>query len=82
MSVDTLDVRGLLCPLPVIRTQDRVKDLRPGAHLQVLCTDPGAVIDIPVWCRLNGHKVLGTQEAAPMISILIEVGEETTSIAL
>ena len=45
MSENTLDVRGLLCPLPVIRTQDRVKDLHPGTRLEILCTDPGAVID-------------------------------------
>ncbi len=76
MSEMTLDVRGLLCPLPVIRTQDRVKDLCPGTRLQILCTDPGAVIDIPVWCRLNGHRVLETLEQAPLISILVEVGEE------
>lgn len=76
MSQHTLDVRGLLCPLPVIRTQDRVKDLNPGSRLRILCTDPGAVIDIPVWCRLNGHKVLETQEQAPLIEIWIEVGEE------
>ncbi len=76
MSENTLDVRGLLCPLPVIRTQDRVKDLHPGTRLEILCTDPGAVIDIPVWCRLNGHKVLETLEQAPLIKIWIEVGEE------
>lgn len=76
MSEHTLDVRGLLCPMPVIRTQNRVKELAPGARLQILCTDPGAVIDIPVWCRINGHKVLETDEQQKLISILIEVGAE------
>lgn len=76
MSEDTLDVRGLLCPLPVIRTQDRVKGMDPGGRLRILCTDPGAVIDIPVWCRLNGHRVVETREQAPLITICIEIGGE------
>lgn len=50
-----LDALGLLCPLPVIRTQDRVRDLAPGTMLEVLATDPGAVHDIRAWCRVHGH---------------------------
>lgn len=76
----TLDARGLLCPLPVIRTQDRIRGLAPGTRLQVLCTDPGAVIDIPVWCRLNGHTVIETDEQARLITIVIEVGEEQKAV--
>lgn len=55
-----LDCRGLLCPLPVIRVQDRVADLAPGTRLEAICTDPGALRDIPVWCRINGHTLLET----------------------
>jgi len=56
----TLDCRGLLCPLPVIRVQDRVADLAPGTCLQAICTDPSALRDIPAWCRINGHAILET----------------------
>lgn len=72
----TLDVRGMLCPLPVIHTQNRVSQLKPGERLAIVCTDPGAIIDIPVWCRVNGHKVLETDEQTSEINILIEVGEQ------
>lgn len=51
----TLDALGLLCPLPVIRTQDTVRTLGPGTLLEVLATDPGAVHDIGAWCRVHGH---------------------------
>ena len=61
MSEHTLDVRGQLCPIPVIRTQNQAKKLAPGDKLAVLCTDPGVVNDIPAWCRINGHKVLGIE---------------------
>jgi tRNA 2-thiouridine synthesizing protein A len=57
-----LDALGLLCPLPVIRTQDRVRSLASGTLLEVLATDPGAVHDIGAWCRVHGHQFLGHRE--------------------
>lgn len=54
----TLDARNLICPMPVIRTQERVAMLDTGQILEVHCTDPGAIVDIPAWCRVHGHKVL------------------------
>ena len=56
--MDTLDARGLLCPLPVIRVQDRIKKLAAGEVLEVSATDPGTMHDIPAWCRVHGHQVL------------------------
>ncbi len=70
----TLDAKGLLCPLPVIRTQDRVKGLAPGDVLTVLCTDPGALHDIPAWCRVHGHELVATEEIAGEIQIRLRVG--------
>ena len=57
-ALESLDTRGLLCPLPVIRTQDRVRDLQPGALLEVIATDAGTMQDIPAWCRVHGHELL------------------------
>ena len=62
MARANLDARRLLCPLPVIRTQERIKSLSPGDILEVTCTDPGALHDIPAWCRLNGHRVASTAD--------------------
>lgn len=76
MSRHQLDARNLLCPLPVIRTQDRVATLASGDVLEVFCTDPGALNDIPAWCRLNGHRVLETRREGRDIVLLVEVGEE------
>ena len=75
MSQHKLDARRLLCPLPVIRTQDKVKLLQKGDVLQVTCTDPGVMQDIPAWCRINGHKVLETQSDEYEYIIILEVGE-------
>lgn len=76
MSEHELDARRLLCPLPVIRTQDAVKRLRPGDHLRVHCTDPGALHDIPTWCRINGHRVTDIVQDGRDITITLEVGAE------
>ena len=71
----TLDARRLLCPMPVIRVQEKVSTLSPGDTLQVLCTDPGARSDIPAWCRINGHRVLDISERDGEIILKLAVGE-------
>ncbi len=68
-----LNARRLLCPLPVIRTQDKIATLKTGDLLEVICTDPGVKSDIPVWCRMNGHQIQNIQEQDGEISITISV---------
>jgi tRNA 2-thiouridine synthesizing protein A len=54
-DTETLDCRGLKCPLPVLKMEKRLSQLPAGAGLIVLATDPMAKIDIPLYCRQNGH---------------------------
>ena len=61
-DVVEVDARRLLCPMPVIRLQDCVNRQPAGTRVRVTCTDPGAMNDIPAWCRINGHEVLDTRE--------------------
>ena len=77
-AVVELNARNLMCPLPVIRAQDKIKTMQAGEQLKVLCTDPGALNDIPAWCRINGHQVIETHRDDYGVSILIEVGVENT----
>ena len=77
MSRHILDARNLLCPMPVIRTQDRVKVLDDGDILEVRCTDPGALNDIPAWCRVHRHQLIETKEEADEVVIILSV--KTTS---
>jgi tRNA 2-thiouridine synthesizing protein A len=74
VSTYQLDATRLLCPMPVIRTQDKVKELQPGDVLEVTCTDPGVKNDIPAWCRINGHTVRDIREQNDTIIITVEVG--------
>ena len=75
MSLHLLDARRLLCPLPVIRTQDKVKQLQQGDELEVTSTDPGVMQDIPAWCRINGHQVLETRQQNNDYIIRLQVGD-------
>jgi tRNA 2-thiouridine synthesizing protein A len=65
-NVLTIDVRGLKCPLPVLKTAKRMVPLAAGARVIVLTTDPMAAIDIPHFCQENGHRLLakGEQDGA------------------
>lgn len=75
MSLYYLDASRLLCPLPVIRTQDKVKQLHVGDELEVTATDPGVMQDIPTWCRINHHQILATQEKDNQYIIRLQVGD-------
>ena len=75
MSKHYLDARNSLCPMPVIKTQNKVNELQPGDTLEVTCTDPGALSDIPAWCRINGHEIIDSTEENGIVVINIRVGE-------
>ena len=68
-----LNARQLLCPMPVIRTQKFVSELSDGDVLEVICSDPGALVDIPAWCRVHGHKVLDTQSSQDEFIVWLKV---------
>lgn len=74
MASYTLDARNMLCPMPVIKAQNRVAELEPGDILDVVCTDPGAMNDIPAWCRINGHEVIEAREDGDEVVVTIRVG--------
>lgn len=75
MSEALLDARRMLCPMPVIRTQQKVEQLQVGDTLAILCTDPGAVHDIPAWCRVNGHELVDIEHQDDEITIRIRICE-------
>jgi tRNA 2-thiouridine synthesizing protein A len=73
-----LDCRRLLCPMPVIRTQDHVARMQVGEELRVTCTDPGVMQDIPAWCRINGHTLLNAINEDDEYIITIRVENDGT----
>lgn len=71
-----LNARRLLCPMPVIKTQNMVKNMNHGDTVTVISTDPGSHHDLPCWCRINGHLILETKETEEEIHITLEVNKD------
>lgn len=67
-----IDVRGLKCPLPVLKTAKRMSSLAAGARVIVLTTDPMAAIDIPHFCRETGHRLIDTSRQDHVLKFEIE----------
>ena len=70
---------GLRCPLPVLKTRKALKALSAGDRLEVHCTDPLSVIDIPNLIRETGDRVEVTQPAEKLIVFLIEKTDGATA---
>lgn len=61
MSITILDLAGLKCPLPVLKTRKALQIARAGDVLEVRCTDPMALIDIPVLIGETGDRLISTE---------------------
>ena len=68
----TLDCTGLVCPLPVIKLSKAIKVAAPGAVIELLATDPGAVADLEAFQRRTGHRVLERSESNGIFRFLVQ----------
>lgn len=82
MATTKLDLAGLKCPLPALKTRKALKGLAPGDILEVHCTDPLAAIDIPNLIRETGDKVEITERNEQRIVFLIEKAAALTCVTL
>jgi tRNA 2-thiouridine synthesizing protein A len=62
LTAISYDLRGLKCPLPVLRTRRKMSSLPSGAMIRVETTDPLAGIDIPHFCNQDGHQLIETEK--------------------
>lgn len=66
-----LDVRGLNCPLPILRAKKALGDLSPGQVLKVMATDPGSVKDFAAFCRQTGHELVSSDATPAEFTFLL-----------
>ena len=66
-----LDVRGLLCPLPVLRARKRLSAMKPGEILRMVASDPAAAIDVPHYCSESGHTLLSSEQQGNLLIFVI-----------
>lgn len=74
-----LDLIGLKCPMPVLKTQKALAQMQPGQRLLVLTSDPLASIDLPHFCAQKGHRVLRVEEQEDL-SLQVEIEKGNPSV--
>ena len=68
----SMDCIGLYCPLPIIKTAERFKELKTGEVLEVVSDDKGIKQDMPAWCEATGHEYLGIEEEGGEIRVYVK----------
>lgn len=61
-SDQKIDCVGLYCPMPIVKTSQRIKKMKPGQVLEVIADDKGIKSDMPAWCEKTGNEFLGIDE--------------------
>ena len=72
----TLDARGLLCPMPVVKAGKEMRTLEPGQVLKLLATDRGSLADVPAWAEDTGNELLEWHEEEGVYVYYVRKGEE------
>ncbi len=67
----SLDLKGLSCPLPIVKTAQAMKELASGDLLEALATDPGSVADFNAWCKSTGNELVEHDEADSVFRFVI-----------
>ena len=74
MATETLDTKGLNCPMPILKAKRAMKGLGPGDTLEIEATDPGSVKDFEAFCRATGNELLETGEDSGVYHFLLRKG--------
>lgn len=67
----TLDLKGLSCPLPIVKTAQAAKELESGDLVEALATDPGSVADFNAWCKSTGNELVEQSESEGVFRFVI-----------
>lgn len=59
-TIQSLDLTGLACPLPIVKVSKAMKELEPGQVIEALTSDGGALTDFPAWARTSGNEIVQT----------------------
>ena len=66
-----VDARGLSCPMPVVKTAQAIKTLRPGELIEVIATDPGSIKDFAAWSRTTGNELIDQSSDGAVYTFVI-----------
>lgn len=81
MSETLLDVKGLSCPLPVLKANRTLRSMQPGDRLRVIATDRASVADFQAFCRETGHALIAFGEDGGVLSFVIRRRPDAPAVA-
>jgi tRNA 2-thiouridine synthesizing protein A len=67
-----LNLEGLLCPIPIVKVSQAIKNMEVGSVLEATATDPGVLADIPAWAKSTGNEVMSIEREGKLITFLIK----------
>ena len=59
---ETLDAKGLMCPMPIVKLAKKIKEMPAGAVLELIADDVGSKEDVPAWCKRTGNELVGQKD--------------------
>ncbi len=71
----SLNLKGLSCPLPIVKTAKVIKDLAPGDMVEVFTTDPGSVPDFKAWAQSTGHQLIESSQDGAVYRFVLKKKE-------
>jgi tRNA 2-thiouridine synthesizing protein A len=67
-----LDLKGLPCPMPVVKISKGIKEIQVGQIVQAITSDPGALADFPAWAKKSGNEILKTEQDGKITNFYIK----------
>ena len=68
----TMDLKGLPCPMPIVKVSKGIKEVEFGQVIEAISTDPGSLTDFPAWARTSGNEILKTEQDGNIIKFYIK----------
>ena len=67
-----MDLKGMPCPMPVVKISKGIKEVEVGQVVEAHSTDPGSLTDFPAWARTSGNEILKTDQDGDVIKFFIK----------
>jgi TusA-related sulfurtransferase len=67
-----MDLKGLACPMPIVKVSKGIKEIAIGQVLEAQTTDPGSLADFPAWAKMSGNEILKTEQEGGTIKFQIK----------
>ncbi len=67
-----MDLKGMPCPMPVVKVSKGIKEVEVGQVIEALTTDPGSLADFPAWAKTSGNEILKTDQEGDVIKFYIK----------